>query len=194
MSFASSGQALWYFSRGSGTVSMVLLTVSGALGIVTRGGRPLPGLPRFVIGALHRNASLLALLFLAVHVLTAIADSFVKLSLLDAVVPFTANYHPTLVGLGAVALDLMLALILTSLLRDRLGRRTWRTVHWSAYACWPVAMLHSVLLGPDALKGMILWVSIACMVMFAASLGWRLLAIRPDTAQLAARHSRARQV
>jgi sulfoxide reductase heme-binding subunit YedZ len=193
MSLFSSSQALWYFSRGSGTVSMVLLTASSALGIVTRGGRPLPGLPRFVIGALHRNASLLALVFLCLHIFTAIADSFVPLGLLDAIVPFHTSYHPIEVGLGAIGFDLILALIVTSLLRERLGRRVWRLIHWTAYLCWPVAMVHSTLLGPDILDGLLVWLTVVCIAVFAVSVGWRLKAIRPDGAQVAARQSRARQ-
>jgi hypothetical protein len=129
--------ALWYASRATGVVCLVLLTVVVLLGIlVNRQGR-LPGLPRFAVTGLHRSISLLAVAFLAVHVITAVADKYVTIQLIAAVVPFTSSYLPFQMGLGAVALDLIAALIITSLLRARLGRRLWRGVHWLAYAALP---------------------------------------------------------
>ena len=142
--------ALWYLGRGSGVVSLVLLTLVVALGIATRSGRPMPGLPRFAVAAVHRNASLLAVVFLGIHVTTLLADPYAQLKLVDLVLPFAGIYRPFWLGLGTVGLDLMAALVITSLARSRLGVRTWRAVHWLAYATWPVAILHSLGTGTDA--------------------------------------------
>jgi sulfoxide reductase heme-binding subunit YedZ len=188
---AGSGSALWYLSRGSGTVTVVLLTGSLVLGIASRSGRAIPGLPRFAVAGLHRNASLLAVLFLAVHVTTAIADSYVPLRLVDAVVPFRAPYHRWEVGLGAVALDLIVVLVATSLLREHLGRRGWRTLHWTSYGCWSAAMVHATLLGPDVLRGRLIWVTVGCLAAAAGALGWRVLAV-PSDPVTAARRTRSR--
>jgi hypothetical protein len=160
---AAGGKLMWYLTRGSGAVALVLLTVSvclGVSGLVTRGRR----IPRFAIAALHRNASLLALVFLGVHVATTLADSYAPISLRDAFVPFLSSYRPIWLGLGAVACDLVLALIATSLLRVRLGRRTWRLTHWLAYACWPVAMLHALGTGSDPRAAWLQLVAGACVV------------------------------
>ena len=69
--------------------------------------------------------------------------------LVDVVVPFVGAYRPFWLGLGALALDLLAALIVTSLLRARIGLRAWRAVHWVAYACWPVALVHGLGTGSD---------------------------------------------
>ena len=109
--------ALWYASRATGVVTLLLLTAVVVLGIlVNRQGR-LPGLPGFAVTGLHRNTSLLAVAFLAIHVLTAVADPFVTIRLAAAVLPFASAYKPFWLGLGAVSLDLVAALILTSLAR-----------------------------------------------------------------------------
>ena len=135
--------ALWYTSRATGVVSLLLLTAVVVLGmLVNRQGR-LPGLPRFVVTGLHRNLSLLSVAFVAVHVVTAIADPYVSIRLAAAVIPFASAYKPFWLGLGAVSLDLMAALIVTSLARARISRRLWRGMHWLAYAAWPVAVAHS---------------------------------------------------
>ena len=131
------GTALWYASRATGVVTLLLLTAVLLLGIlVNRQGR-LPGLPSFAVTGLHRNVSLLAVAFLAIHVITAIVDPYVTIGLAAAVLPFVSSYKPFWLGLGAISLDLIAALILTSLARARMSRRAWRGIHWLAYAAWP---------------------------------------------------------
>jgi methionine sulfoxide reductase heme-binding subunit len=178
MSGITSSTALWYASRATGVVSLVLLSAVMIIGIlVNRQGR-LPGLPRFAVLGLHRNLSLLAVAFVAGHVLTAVADSYVSIGLAAAVIPFVSSYEPLWLGLGAVALDLMAALIVTSLLRARLGRRTWRAVHWLAYASWPVAVVHSVFASRDLQSGPLLYLALAAIAGVVGALGWRVAAAR----------------
>jgi sulfoxide reductase heme-binding subunit YedZ len=186
MSAIASSTALWYASRSTGVVSLVMLTGVVVLGVaVQRQGR-LPGLPRFAVVGLHRSISLLSVVFLAVHIATAIADSYVAIRIVDALVPFLSAYEPLWLGLGTVAFDLILALIATSLLRARIGRRTWRWVHWLAYVSWPVAVAHSFGSSTDMQSGWLLGLGIACVLAVVAALAWR-LAPRP---QLAPRPSR----
>jgi len=165
--------ALWYLGRGSGVVSLVLLTIVVALGIATRSGRPMPGLPRFAVAAVHRNASLLAVTFLGIHVVTLLADPFAQLKLVDLVLPFVGAYRPFWLGLGTVGLDLIAALVITSLARARLGLRAWRVVHWLAYAAWPVALLHSLGTGTDAGRPWMLALAAGSAAVVLAAIAWR---------------------
>jgi methionine sulfoxide reductase heme-binding subunit len=167
---------LWYTSQGTGIVSLVLYTMVMLLGIAVVGQGRLPGLPRFSVVALHRSISLLSMVFLAIHIGTAILDSYVNISVISSFIPFAASYEPLWIGLGAVAVDLMLALIVTSLLRDRISPRVWRLVHWLAYAFWPIAIAHSIGLGSGTgtvLSGWQLWLTIACVLAVLGALGWR---------------------
>jgi methionine sulfoxide reductase heme-binding subunit len=183
MSSSSSSTALWFLSRGTGVVTLVLFTIVIVLGVLTRGGRPLPGLPRFAVAGLHRNVSLLAVAFLAVHIGTAVMDPFVTIRWIDAVIPFGSKYQPLWLGLGAVALDLMIAVVVTSLLRQRIGRRVWRAVHWTVYASWPLALAHSFALGPDVRSGFEFKLGIACVAITGLAIAWRVgtTAEIPDT-------------
>ena len=177
----TSAEGLWFLSRSTGVVSLVLLTIVVVLGVaVNRKGR-LPGLPRFAVTSLHRAVSLLAVAFLGIHIGTAIADPFVAIGIVASVVPFVSHYQPFWLGLGAMSVDLMLALVITSLLRARIGRRTWRAVHWLAYASWPVAIAHSIGSGPDMWRGWLAWLTIGCGAAAAAALGWRILGRRAET-------------
>jgi methionine sulfoxide reductase heme-binding subunit len=171
----SSSTALWYASRATGVISLLLLTAVLVLGMLVTRQTRLPGLPRFGAVSLHRYLSLLAVGFLVAHIATAVADSFVNISLAATVVPFVSAYQPFWLGLGAVSVDLMLALIVTSLIRSRIGRRTWRVVHWLAYLSWPVAIAHSLGAGPDVTSGPLLWLTIASVLAVGAAIGWRVL-------------------
>jgi len=166
--------AFWYASRATGIVSLLLLTAVLVLGIlVNRQGR-LPGLPRFAVTSLHRNISLLAVAFIAVHVVTAVLDTYVNIPILAGVVPFASGYERVWLALGAVSFDIMLAMIITSLLRGRLNRTLWRAVHLLAYLSWPVAFAHSIGSSRDLQHGWLLDLGIACALIVAAAAIWRL--------------------
>jgi sulfoxide reductase heme-binding subunit YedZ len=165
--------ALWYLGRGSGIVSLALLTLVMALGVVTRAGRPLPGLPRFAVAALHRTASLLAVVFLAVHIVTLSLDKDSKVRWFSSVVPFTSHFRPLWIGLGALGCDLIVALVATSLLRARIGPRVWRAIHWTAYLMWPLAMAHTIGSGTDVTNPLMIGFLVGCGGVVAAMVAWR---------------------
>ena len=123
---ATGPSVYWYLTRGSGVVALVLLTASIVLGIVTTIRWSASGLPRFAVAGLHRRLTLFAIVFVAVHVATTVVDGFAPIGWKDAVIPFLSPYRPIWLGLGAVAFDLLLALVITSLLRARIGYRVWR--------------------------------------------------------------------
>jgi predicted ferric reductase len=169
----------WYLTRSSGAVALLLLTVAIVLGVIDVKRWSTPRWPRFLIDSVHRNVSLLALVFLLLHILTSVLDSFASISIVDAFVPFVGSYRPFWLGLGAVAFDLILAVILTSLLRARMGFATWRAVHWLTYASWPIALVHGLGTGSDAGSNWLLALSIVCMAAVLAAVltrvivGWR---------------------
>jgi ferric reductase like protein len=165
---ATSGPtAFWYLTRATGAVALLLLTLSMLLGVANwRRWRP-AGQPRFVLDALHRNVSLMVLVFLGLHVLTSILDGFAPVGFVDAVVPLHSSYRPLWLGFGALSFDLLLAVTITSLLRQRLGHRAWQITHWLAYAAWPVALLHTVGTGSDVRRG---WLLALCAICLAAIL------------------------
>lgn len=167
-------QALWYLTRGFGLVSMVLLTVTTVLGLAQSARYVRPRLPRFAISALHKNASLVAVCAIAIHVITAVLDTFAPISVVDVFVPYASRYRPMWTGLGALALDLMAAVVITSLLRERIGYRAWRTVHWAAYLSWPVALVHGLGTGSDSKLGWVQFIYLACTLSVVGALWWRL--------------------
>jgi sulfoxide reductase heme-binding subunit YedZ len=155
-------------TRSTGTVALLLLSGAVVLGVIDVRRFSTPDWPRFLVDSLHRNVALLAMVFLVLHILTAILDSFASISVLDALIPFAGSYRPFWLGLGAAAFDLLLAVTITSLLRQRMGHGTWRAIHWLTYASWPVALLHGLGTGSDVKTTWMLALALACL---AAVLG-----------------------
>ncbi|HVA07403.1 MAG TPA: ferric reductase-like transmembrane domain-containing protein [Acidimicrobiales bacterium] len=171
-----SSTSLWYVMRASGIVTLVLLTLTMVLGLVTSGRPKARHWPGFAQQELHRRISMIAVVFLGLHVLTAVLDTYVHIGWLSLVVPFVSSYSPFWVGLGTVALDVMLAVFVSSLLRSRMRPGLWRAIHWLAYGCWPVALAHTFGMGTDAGEGWVIMLAVACILSVGASLAWRLRA------------------
>ena len=167
----SDPRLLWWIDRSSGLVSLVLLTVVMVLGVLATGRAGLAW--RVVVQGLHRELPLVASVLLAVHIGTAVADSYVPLSPLDVVVPFVADYRPVWIGLGTLAIDLLIVLVVTSLLRTRLGHGSWRAVHWAAYALWPLAVVHALGSGSDVHGQTVQRIGLACLVVVVCAAGGR---------------------
>jgi len=171
---ATTPSPLWFATRGSGWVALALLTLTVTLGILTAGGARHSLWPRFLSEGLHRNLSLLSIAFLAIHIITAIADPFARLAWRDAVVPFVSSYRPFWLGLGAVAMEIIAAMVLTSLARNLIGFRSWRFIHWAAHGAWPIALIHSLGTGSDARAAWSIGLTTACIASVLAASGWRL--------------------
>jgi sulfoxide reductase heme-binding subunit YedZ len=170
----SAPTVLWYLSRSTGLVLLGLLTATLVLGVAIRAGWAPRNWPRFVVADLHRNLSLLAVLLLALHVITAELDPFAPVGWLAVVVPFVSNYRPIWLGLGALSVDMTVAVIATSLLRSRLRLSTWRAVHWLAYLSWPVALLHSLGTGTDTRLSWAFDYELVCLALVVATMLVRL--------------------
>src|ERR1700759_2658064 len=160
-------------------MALILLTAAVLLGVATAAGASAPGIPRVVTGALHRNLSLLVLEFVTAHVLTTVLDSYTSIGLTAAFVPFSSAYRGFWLGLAAVAFDLLLAVTVTSALRDRMSYRAWRAVHWLTYACWPVALWHGLGTGADNPVPWLLALDSLCGAGVLAVAGWRLAQAPP---------------
>ena len=181
-------QWLWFLSRGSGLVLLVLFTAVVVLGVATRNGAAPRRSPRFVTAELHRTLSLFAVGLLTLHVVTAIADPYVSIGWAATAVPFLSPYRTAAIGLGTLAVDLAAAVLVTSVLRHRLGLRAWRAVHWLAYLTWPAAFAHALGAGGGDLRTP--WV--AATIWGSAAAVAAALAIRGTARRRLARGTRAR--
>ena len=180
MSVFSDPALTWYIARATGVVTLVLLTLSLVLGVAASGRTLSASWPRFLTQGLHRNVSLACLALLVAHIVAVVLDDYVVITWLDAAVPFVSQYRPLWLGLGTIAFELVVVLIVSSLLRHRLGHRTWRVVHWSAYGCWPLAVVHGLGSGADSRTQWSTWVTAGCVLAVMIAIGWRLAIGRPE--------------
>ena len=165
---------LWFTTRATGVVALLLLTMTVALGVAGTARYSPSFMPRLIRAGLHRNVSLLAVAFVCVHVLTTVLDPYAAIGFSSAIIPFSSSYRPLWLSLGTIAFDLLLGIVVTSLFRARLSYRTWRAVHWLAYASWPVALWHGLGTGTDSKLSWLLVLDAVCVMAVAAVVVWRL--------------------
>jgi len=183
---------LWYATRATGITALVLLTATMVMGLLTAKRTWTRRWPGFAQQELHRRLSIVTVAFVAIHVLTSVIDTYVHIGWLAVVVPFVSPYKPFWVALGAIALDLLLAVFITSLLREHLSAGSWRAVHWVAYGSWPVALAHPFGMGTDSREHWVTLLGVICVAAVGGALLWR---VRARAAQLqAARRVAAGQV
>jgi DMSO/TMAO reductase YedYZ heme-binding membrane subunit len=168
-------------------MALILLTLTMVLGITTTTRARARNWPGFAHQEMHRRISILAVVFVGIHVLTSVLDTFVNISWAAIVIPFTSNYSSFWVGVGAVALDLMIAVFVTSLLRDRMRPSTWRAVHWLAYLSWPIALAHTFGMGTDSREGWVIVLGVVCVLSVGVALVWRLRMVSRQVTERTAR-------
>jgi len=166
---------LWYATRGLGVSTLIVLTAAVVVGIATTLRWETQSTPRFVTADLHRNLSLLAVVLLALHIVTTVADPFARISVRDVLIPVGAIYRPVWLGLGVAAAEILVAVAVSSLLRARVGPQTWRFIHWLAYLSWPLAVVHGLGTGSDAQAPWMIGIDVACVTAVAIAVARRLL-------------------
>jgi methionine sulfoxide reductase heme-binding subunit len=179
---------LWYATRASGIVALVLLTTTMVLGLATTNRARARNWPGYAQQEIHRRISLISMVFLGIHVLTSVLDTFVHISWAAIVVPFSSSYDRVWVGVGTISLDLMAAVFISSILRTRLQPRTWRALHWLAYLCWPVALAHTFGMGTDSGESWVIALGALCVLSVGVALVWRVRVTRQQR-QLGTAHA-----
>lgn len=198
----------WLLLRTSGIVTIVLLTASVVAGTLSTslgrtraasasdasppaGPASLPAAnpsARLLLITIHTTSATTGLALLALHLVLAVGDSFVAIPPLALVVPGVSGWEPLWIGLGAVAVDLIVVLAITTATRMRAPRR-WRRAHLLAYPAWVLSWAHALGSGTDAAGGPMLFLAFASTAAVAGAVTARLLAgrrSRADASQPAA--------
>jgi len=171
----------WYTTRATGMVALVLFTLVVALGtlVANRVGGTVVG--RFEVNEIHRSVSMLAMVFLVLHIVSTVTDSYVSTGWFSTIIPFVSSYKRVWVALGAVAFDLILAVWISSLMKARVKNATWRYIHWFSWLAFASALAHAYLTGTDARSGAGLAVVASCAGIVVLAVLWRIVA-RPTRA------------
>jgi methionine sulfoxide reductase heme-binding subunit len=175
-----SNSILWYTTRGAGAVTLILLSSVVVLGVLSALRVQSESWPRFLTTGLHRNLALMTLVFLALHIVTAVVDPFTNLGWAAALIPFSSSYRTLWLGLGVISFELLVAIVVTSLVRGILGHSVWRAIHWLTYAAWPVGVVHGLGTGTDTWSVWMLAITAACVAAVGMAVALRLNAGSTD--------------
>jgi len=175
---------IWYIARGAGLAALLLLTISTALGAAMTGRGK--STTRVTWNYMHRVTASLGIWALLTHVTAILADPWAHVGWAGSIVPFTAGYRPTWIGVGTLAVYTFVVVAAVGIARARIatserGARAWRWLHGLAYVGWGLAMLHGFNSGTDSGVGWVRGLYIACGVAVAAAVTARVALERsPD--------------
>jgi len=164
----------WYAARAAGILAYLLITGSVLLGLLLSGRARFKRWPAFAVTDVHRFAGLLAGVFVGIHVLALSLDSVMPISLPQLLIPGASHYRPFWVGLGTVALELLVAVAVTNRLKKRLGFARWKRWHYLTFVVWLAATAHGIGAGTDANEQWLRLVYVCSIGSVAGSLVWRL--------------------
>ena len=166
----------WILARASGLTAYVLVTLSVLSGLVLK-SRPLGGrLRAAAVADTHRTLAFLGLGFIAMHGVTLVLDSTVRITPLALVVPGLTGYRPLATALGVVAAELMILIYASFSLRKRIGARNWRRLHWATYGLFVLATVHGLAAGTDSPRAWALALYLGAMGAVASAATWRFMA------------------
>ena len=189
----------WYISRATGITAYVLLFLSVALGLSIRTKALDRLVARWRVTDIHTFLSVLVLLFIAVHGVALLGDTFIGFSLVQILVPFTSAYQPFWTGIGIIAGYLALAVVISFPARRLTGYRFWRSLHYLTFVVYLGALAHGIFSGSDSRLGWAQWLyettaaAVIGLVLFRI-ISWRrsaLVALVPRQLPQASRWSRA---
>ena len=166
----------WDAARAAGLTSYLLLSAAVLLGLVLSLRWQSKRWPRLVTNEAHGYLSLLSLVFISVHVLAVAVDPFTRFGLADVVIPFYSRYRPLWMGLGIASLYLIGAVLISTWLRSRIGFRSWRRLHFLAFAVYAGATLHGLGTGSDTRSPAVLALYVVSVALVGALVLVRLLA------------------
>jgi predicted ferric reductase len=182
----------WYVSRASGLVAWGLLTLAVCWGVA---------LSTHVLGrkhqpswllAVHRFLGGLSLMFVALHVVAVVADSHVDFGWADVLVPVVTRWRAAAVW-GIVAMYMLLAVELTSLMMKRLPKRLWRGIHFVSFVLYAMSNVHAILAGQDVHSMLYRVVALAAIQVVTFLCLVRILYAGQRATQLADRRVRERR-
>ena len=142
-------QFYWLLARVAGLSSYAALAIALLTGIAMRTAvLDWLGSNR-AVRSLHEFTTVLWLPLGALHVVSLLLDSTARIGVVDVVLPFHASYGALAIGLGALSLDVLVAVTIAAYLKRRMRKDVWLWIHRLAYAAFALLFLHAVLSGTD---------------------------------------------
>jgi len=166
-----------------GLAAMTLLTLNILLGLVMSvKHNPVRDWPHRRINTfkIHNWTAYIALSVAIIHPVIILFSSTAKFTLIDILYPVNAPKQPWINVLGALALYSLAFVVVTSYFRRELGRKTWKSLHFTAYGTAMLFYIHGILTDPnlkdnpiDFLDAEKVYVEL-CMLLVIVAIGLRI--------------------
>lgn len=160
----------WNLLRAAGIGAYVMLFLSVAWGLVATTGVVTKRISKPASNLFHQFAATTGLVLLGIHMALLLIDEFVPFDALDLVIPLRGEYRPGGVGLGIVAMYMVVVVVVTSWVKSSISVRWWRAIHLLAVPAFTLALAHGVFSGTDTERWWMwaMYVSTGLIVVFLA--------------------------
>lgn len=179
---AEGSQAYWFLARTGGIIAYLLLWFATLLGLLATSKMLKGRVDASLIVGMHEFIPILATVFAGFHALVLLGDTYIGFSLTDLILPFRTAYLPLWTGMGIIAFYLAVALIASFYLRSKIGRKAWRTFHYTAFLAFGLALVHGLMAGSDSSLPTMRWMYIATGAAVLFAVFYRVLSVQPKRA------------
>lgn len=143
-------QLWWYVTRASGLTGYFLLWLSMIWGFAIPSRIIQPILESTFTYDFHEHLSLVGLGFVVLHVTVLLFDRYLPFNIFQILIPFIDTYRPLWVGLGIISFYILLLVTFTFYLRQRIGKRAFRSIHLLSLLGYLGTTLHGLFAGTDS--------------------------------------------
>ena len=179
-------QEFWYLSRAAGFTAYLLLFFSVAIGIAIGTRFADRFAKRNVLFDLHRFTTILALAFTVFHVYILLGDQYFSYNVWELSIPFLNPYRTIETAVGVFAAYAMVLIVVSFYVRQYIGFRAWRAVHFLTFALFAAAVYHGIAAGTDTTevwaKGLYMATASVTMMLVLYRVQYRI----PDTSTMRA--------
>ena len=169
----------WILARASGLTAYVLLTLSVLAGLVVKSKPFGKAVRQPTVTDLHRFLALLGLGAVALHGITLVLDTTVKITPTALFVPGLVPYRPLWTALGVLGAELMVLIYASFGLRKRIGVKNWRRLHYATYLVFALATVHGLAAGTDSARPWAIWLYVGAVGAVSAATASRVLSAAP---------------
>jgi predicted ferric reductase len=142
-------QFFWVLSRVGGLASYAALAVALVTGIALRTAvLDWLGSNR-ALRSLHEYTTVLWIPLAVLHLAALLLDKTSRIGLIDLVLPFHSTYGTLAIGLGTLAVDVLVVVTVTAYLKRRMPSELWKWLHRLSYVAFALIFLHAALSGTD---------------------------------------------
>jgi DMSO/TMAO reductase YedYZ heme-binding membrane subunit len=167
LSATTANPFMWYVTRAAATSSYITLALLVILGLIRSMTRLNGGRIAWWLDESHQFLALLTAILMGIHLISLMFDAKIPFSALNILLPFNEPYSEIPVAIGVFTMYGMVVVLASSWLRQRVGHKLWRLLHYLTFAVFAGVTLHGILAGSDSGQPWMIFIYVSASIVVA---------------------------